>query len=261
MRSGKYLGVKYSRSKTTQRNWGDALNAYLIPKLSGRKIIHFSEYYNTGLYPTLGGIGSILDNNAVRNLYVWGSGLKSPDSNIPVLPRKIFAVRGYLTQRRFKDLNVPCPDVFGDPAVVLPRFYQSRLKAKKYKVGIVPHYVDKGSQAIRPLLNNPEVCFIDIESGIEEFIDQICACEVIASSSLHGLIAADAYGIPRVWLRLSDGISGGDFKFQDYFSTTDIPVIQACSPDSSGDFHKLLEQARQPQRIADAEALLNAFPF
>ena len=49
-------------------------------------------------------------------------------------------------------------------------------------------------------------------------IDQIKSCENIISSSLHGLIVSDAYGIPNVWIKISDNINGGEFKFKDYFS-------------------------------------------
>ena len=36
------------------------------------------------------------------------------------------------------------------------------------------------------------------------------------SSSLHGLIAADAYGIPNARINLTGRLVGGDFKFEDY---------------------------------------------
>ena len=45
----------------------------------------------------------------------------------------------------------------------------------------------------------------------------MCACEVIVSSSLHGLIIADAYGIPTVWAKFGNDINGNDFKFYDYY--------------------------------------------
>jgi hypothetical protein len=49
-----------------------------------------------------------------------------------------------------------------------------------------------------------------------ESLRMIAGCEFIASSSLHGLIAADALGIPNWRLSFSAGITGGDYKFRDY---------------------------------------------
>lgn len=48
-------------------------------------------------------------------------------------------------------------------------------------------------------------------------IEQIASCDYIASSSLHGLIVAEAYGIPNLWLEISGKLLGGHFKFHDFF--------------------------------------------
>ena len=41
---------------------------------------------------------------------------------------------------------------------------------------------------------------------------------MILSSSLHGLVAADSFGIPNIRMVCSDRIYGGDFKYDDYYS-------------------------------------------
>ena len=51
-----------------------------------------------------------------------------------------------------------------------------------------------------------------------EFLKQLNACDVVLSSAMHGLIAADSLGIPNAWMRLSDRLTGGDWKFRDYYS-------------------------------------------
>lgn len=49
-------------------------------------------------------------------------------------------------------------------------------------------------------------------------IDQIVQSKLIISSSLHGVILADAYGVPSVWYRgLGKDI---DFKYLDYYAST-----------------------------------------
>jgi len=60
---------------------------------------------------------------------------------------------------------------------------------------------------------------INVTAGIYKFIDQLKECEMIISSSLHGLIAADAYGIPNHRVKISKLLLGGDFKYLDHYSS------------------------------------------
>jgi autotransporter strand-loop-strand O-heptosyltransferase len=60
---------------------------------------------------------------------------------------------------------------------------------------------------------------INITSDVYEFINQVLECEFILSSSLHGLIVADAYGIPNHRVEISSLIHGGDFKYLDYYAS------------------------------------------
>ena len=108
-----------------------------------------------------------------------------------------------------------CPAVYGDPALLYPRYYAPSVK-KEYDLGIVPHYIDQGIPWLNRAAPDANVLIIDVLGGIQAFVDQLCRCRFIASSSLHGLIAADAYGIPFTWISLSNRVIGGGFKFQDY---------------------------------------------
>jgi hypothetical protein len=52
----------------------------------------------------------------------------------------------------------------------------------------------------------------------------IGACLKIVTSSLHGMIVADAFGIPRrVEYSPKLGKDGGDFKFRDYSASIKTP--------------------------------------
>lgn len=253
------IGVKYSRSKETCRNWGDALNAYMIPRITGKQVVHYSEYLNLGIFPTLAAIGSVLDNNQVKNLHVWGSGLKSEEAKIPRAPTRVWAVRGRLTQKRLFEAGIKCPDVFGDPALLMPRFYQPKNVIKKYSVGVIPHYIDK-EDAAKLVPASSEFKILDIESDIETFVDELLSCEIVVSSSLHGLIAADAYGVPRVWMKVSNRIKGEGFKFRDYFSTTDTQSVPQLVLTESTWRQSLLPFVIRPQRLAETDRLFSNFP-
>jgi pyruvyltransferase len=66
---------------------------------------------------------------------------------------------------------------------------------------------------------------IDIQTtDWKSFVDQIKQCRKIISSSLHGLIIAEAYGIPTEWRDWGGGVIGDGWKFFDYYSATDRDV-------------------------------------
>lgn len=58
---------------------------------------------------------------------------------------------------------------------------------------------------------------IDVrDPDIEKTCRTIASCEYIASMSLHGLIIADSYGVPSLWLN-EESISSA-WKYFDYFT-------------------------------------------
>lgn len=50
------------------------------------------------------------------------------------------------------------------------------------------------------------------------FIDEIVQSEMVISSALHGIILAECYAVPVVYLK--DNEINQDLKFDDYFSAT-----------------------------------------
>jgi pyruvyltransferase len=192
------------------RNWGDALSPVLVTLLSGKPVVHRDALHHNRFLV----IGSILGGANSRS-EVWGSGFIRADERVIEAPRIVHAVRGPLTRDILIRQGIECPEVYGDPALLLPRFFQPGFE-KRFEIGIIPHYADKGHAWIERARREPGVRVLDIESGIEDFVREVASCELILSSSLHGLICADAYGIPSAWLSLSDQVIGGEFKFRDY---------------------------------------------
>lgn len=199
-------------------NWGDALNPILIEDLANKKPVLSTEAFNVKKENVYCVIGSVLDKVSERNLVVWGSGFTSSNSHFKVKPKEICAVRGPRTRELILKNNIDCPEIYGDPAILYPCFYRPKIE-KRYKLGIIPHYVDQNSPLLQIFRNNSSVLIIDILSGVRKVVDDICSCEKIASSSLHGVIASDSYGIPSIWIEFSNRVAGNGFKFYDYFES------------------------------------------
>ncbi|MCE0800530.1 polysaccharide pyruvyl transferase family protein [Buttiauxella sp. S04-F03] len=242
---------------TRHNNWGDQLNKYLIGKIT-KKIVVKNNFKK---FKHILAIGSVLSSASEKSL-IWGSGFISKDVSLKSTNLDIRAVRGTLTRERLQtEFLIDCPNVLGDPAVLLPFFYDAAHITKKYKIGIIPHYKDKNFLAVHKLVAAGCV-LIDIQDDIEPFIDKINECEFIVSSSLHGLIAADTYGIPNKWLSFSNMLLGGKFKFMDYYSTTTNknPNPLVINSEDNVSISKLIDECGCNDFIKNKKELLDAFP-
>ena len=198
-------------------NWGDELNKTLVKVISGKDPVYVDD---PDVHHHLC-VGSIL-RWAHKNTTVWGSGFISANDKI-LEQSDIRAVRGPLSRKKLLKAGFECPEVYGDPALLYSRFYKPQV-SKKYKIGIIPHYVDQQN----PWLNNFKklkgVKIINIlDPSINRFVAEINQCELILSSSLHGLICADSYGVPSYWIKMSNGVIGNGYKFMDYFASVNRP--------------------------------------
>jgi len=204
----------FSPKDGLSNNWGDYLNIPLLDYLADSPL-DFSP--TNSQMDHLLPIGSIM-GMVNRSSTIWGSGFIKENHILSVPPKKVTAVRGPLTRKKLQSQNIDCPEIYGDPALLAPLLYQPK-KEVKYEWGIIPHYIDQNSRAIKNFAQRENVLIIDILSPTFSLIDQLSMCEKIASSSLHGLIAADAYGVPSLWLEFSSKVIGNGFKFQDYFAS------------------------------------------
>lgn len=244
-------------------NLGDDLNLPLIECLTGKKVRLLRTFFKVNRENLLP-IGSIIENFCNKESIIWGSGAISGMVKLKETPKKVCAVRGPLTRKYLQEQNICCPEIYGDPALLLPLVYQPRVK-KQYRLGIIPHYSDLNLPHVEIFRNaNPDVLFIHFRDYInwEKVIDQIVSCEQIASSSLHGLILSDAYGIPNVRIKLSEKIEGGDFKYNDYFMSVNrynVNTIDCCT---NFEMKKISEELQRYNPINfDIKPLLKAFPY
>jgi len=152
---------------------------------------------------------------------VCGSGFIA--DTMPVsAPQQILSVRGPLTRQRYLDAGIACPERYGDLGILVSRVYPLATKAvKRFRVGLIPHYIDAGLPIVTRLKAMEGWTIIDINqaSTPEKFVKELNECDLILSSSLHGIIVADSYEIPAHHVVLSDKVCGGEFKFRDYYAS------------------------------------------
>lgn len=197
-------------------NLGDSVSARIVAGLSGRRIVAVER----GDRRKLLACGSVAHRARAGDL-VWGSGTIEPDRPPESRDVDVRAVRGPRTRAMLRRAGIPCPEVYGDPALLLPRVLPRRRAAPRFRLAIVPHYQDKPRvRSDDPAVRVLESRVLDIQGELETFLDALLECERVVSSSLHGLVFAEAYGIPAAELRVGDDVRGAEHKFADYFEGT-----------------------------------------
>ena len=204
-----------------KENFGDILSKYLVEKISNKRVIWKQpkkmtwNFFGKKVYFTTGSILS----HANKNTVVWGSGIISKKDEVD--HAEFLAVRGPETYNYLKSKNYKVSEVFGDPAVLLPKYYNPKHE-KTHDLGIIPHYVDF-KKVNNWYANNDSIKVIDLlNNNIEDVVDDILSCNKIISSSLHGLIVSHAYYIPAVLVKFSDKLYGDGVKFIDYFKSVKL---------------------------------------
>jgi pyruvyltransferase len=168
-------------------------------------------------------------------------------------------VRGPRTRERLAKEGIAAPAVYGDPALLLPRFYNPDVTPTE-ELGIIPHYEDRqDSNVLR--FREQGAFVIDIFGDELQFVDQVKRCKRVVSSSLHGLIVADAYGIASKWISLSDRVYGGGFKFQDYYLSIGLEGESPLCVDATTRLEELSAHCSRKTLDIDLDALLDSCPF
>lgn len=217
-----------------KNNFGDsAINSYLVEKITGKKpnLMSISKNKDIDNFLISGSVLASADEKSI----VWGAGFLDENDKMEAKPKRICAVRGRLSRKKLLEQSISCPETFGDPTLLLPRFYWPEVE-KTDKTGLIPHYKDY-DLALQYIHDKPNFKIIDICGGVERVIDEVFSCRFIMSSSLHGLIIADAYGIPSQLIKFSGNLLGGGFKFLDYFSVkgkVDLDKLWEACPFRNG---------------------------
>jgi hypothetical protein len=217
---GRFPGCSVFWSRYSPRNFGDWITPYLFEQLSGRMPQHRRPDRLGPGETVLFGAGSILRHLQRPGVAViWGSGIIAATDRFAA-PLRTHAVRGPLTRARMRALGYPCPAVYGDPGLLLPRVHRPR-PAPRYRLGLIPHFAELAAVAGRPLPDGWTL--IDVTRPVEDVADAIAACERTVSSSLHGIIVSQAYGVPCAWIAAEVPLHGDGTKFLDHYGALGLP--------------------------------------
>lgn len=240
-----------------RHNWGDKLNPYLVRRLSGRRVLNAAQIHWKAPDEVYYFIGSSLGLARRETAVIFGTGFISKAAELNPAVSRVTAVRGPLSadklRGRFGDLPL------GDGALLLPLFYRPRV-AKRYRVGLIAHYRERDLSVFTPGTDSA-VKTIDICGGIEPFIDQVLSCETIVSSSLHGAIAAHAYGVPAALVTVSDRPTGDGFKLLDYLYSVGLGDRNVLHVTDRMPLLRAAEGATAPAVLPSIRRLLEACPF
>lgn len=191
-------------------NLGDALSPVIVSHMLSKKGLSLSMRTEKTYH--LYAVGSVL-TAGMQDAVVWGSGVLNASITERLRHRQldIRAVRGPLTRCVLRDYGYQVPEVYGDPAIFLSDIYHPDVMIKKARYGLILHKDDQRQRA------HADCLMISIQTNdYRRFVQQLLSVEMIISSSLHGIILAETYGIPAVlWAPQKDYL-----KYDDYYYST-----------------------------------------
>jgi pyruvyltransferase len=230
-----------------RENAGDYFAPVVVDRILARRGLRIADKLDAARQ--LFTIGSVL-HFAKDHDTVWGSGVNGKIAGCRHAFRNldVRAVRGPLTAEFLRRRGIGCPNIFGDPASLLPTLYPE-LASPHQRNGtlLVLHLHDRRPAGWRgPILL--------ATAPWRVFAKAIARSAFVVSSSLHGIILAEAYGIPARWLAGPNGET--EFKYIDYLSGSGRPDSRPAR--SIGE---AVEMGGETPPSLDLSSLIDAFPY
>lgn len=216
-------GVLYKTKETDMQNLGDYLALPIYDYMTcinnidkDKKVKGTKHLYTIGSLILLGH----------QDATIWGSGILFTEPEGFIWKRNkyrkldIRCVRGPKTLKRLEENGYDVSNCkMGDPGVLMPLIYKPKEYGEKKDYSVILHM---------SLQNDDIDNQINIlTSDWKKTIDEIYNSKLVISSSLHGVILAEAYGIPAI---LYANVEGNDmFKYDDYYLSTGREEYPVCT--------------------------------
>jgi pyruvyltransferase len=240
-------------------NFGDELSFLIVQRMlerryCARKLIRWEpsitatteNHIRTRRLLALGSIGPYMRAGDI----VWGTGYRINDT-VPT-KRKVLikSARGPKSRALIMAGGMTCPAIYGDPGLLLPFLFPELRAAPIWDYIVIPHlreipFMDAFKHHRLVLPTGPAM-------GV---VNQILSAKFVISSSLHGIIIAEAFGIPAVYLR-QPFAREPLYKYEDYYAGTGRHNFTLVGTIEEG-----LASLRQPPLVYDIQPLLDAFPY
>lgn len=204
------------------RNFGDELSRRIVAEVSGRRV-----RWAPPESASVTGIGSVLEHVAAVNGpgAVWGAGLRrsefAPSAWASARPSRFLAVRGELTRDA---LGLDASTPLGDPGLIVRTLY--RRSTRPRGVVVVPHFLAFNSVDARRQMSvarSQGMRVLAPSASHERICEEVSRAELVLTSSLHGMVIADALDCP-VQLVSFGRTAEPSFKFEDYHSVFGVPA-------------------------------------
>lgn len=244
----KHAGLKWVRGQ----NFGDYLSCIIVSETArklGLKKMSLSEGQK------LLAIGSIL-HFAQDGDIAWGTGVngKIQAERHPFSSLDVRMVRGPKTRDFLKEKSISVGQTFGDPALLLPTLFpEYKWRPEIGKITVIPN------------LNELDLCKTKVPANFRlvsplthwrKLVLDILSSELVLTSSLHGIIISETFGVPVRFVMPSGGES--IFKYQDYYLGTGRYLD--VQPSTFNETITSRIGVTMPKPTFNSELLLNAFP-
>jgi hypothetical protein len=242
-------------------NFGDALSAHVVAHVSGRQVVNVrppqAELFALGSLMHV--ISKFWTERArpANPPILWGTGVLNPFWRRDFLDNvRVVLMRGpisaALMKLRFK--------VFGDPGLLAPEAL-GPAPDRVDRIAVIPHHNQADDPAIAAMVaRDPALHLVDPRADAPSVCSQIAASAHVVSASLHGLIVADAYGVPNTWM---DPGKQGFLKYHDYAASIGRHLLAPVEIDAVPAHLRGLRETDLPYTdgiAACRDALITHFP-